>query len=268
MQLAVHSTALLGFAFEDGLAFAEQLGITSVELACAGLFTDRRYGDPHKLLESQSALAKWQDAYKRHGLEICALSVHGEPLSPNRVVADRYLQEYRDACRLCERIGISRLALSAGLPEGADGDTMPYWAANLAPDWPGIPNPDVVSWQWEERVLPYWREQAQVAIDHGCQLCFEMMVWDMVYNPRTLLHLRDNVGDVVKCNFDPSHLFMQGIDVLEAVDFLANCIALVHAKDTRLNESVVRHNGFHDVHPADTACEATLELCHRWLWAR
>ena len=57
----------------------------------------------------------------------------------------------------------------------------------------------------------------------------------IVYNPATLLRLRDEVGDGVGCNFDPTHLFWQGIDPLEAIQRARprGAIFHVHAKDTR-----------------------------------
>lgn len=246
MRLAAHTTGILDFDFEDGLAFLERLGVSAVEVACAGVFKDLRYGDPAELAHDDGARRRWLDAYARHGLEVCALSIHGEPLSPNQCVAKEYRRQFRDACVLAEKIGVSRLSLVAGVCEGAPGDSHPVWIVGLPAEWP-TPNEQVLRWQWEERLLPYWREQAQIASDHGCELCFEMTVWDLVYNPAALLRLRDEIGEVIRCNFDPSHLFYQGIDVFEAIAQLGDVIRLVHVKDTRVNTTAMRRNGwFHN----------------------
>ncbi len=246
MQLAAHTTGILDFEFEDGLAFLQRLGVAAVEIACAGVFKDLRYGDPAVLAHNNGELRRWQDTYARHGLEICALSIHGEPLSPDPAVADEYRRQFRDACILAEKIGVSRLSLVAGICEGAPSDGHPAWIVGLPAEWP-TPNVEVLRWQWEERLLPYWREQAQIAIDHGCELCFEMTAWDLAHNPSSLLQLRDQIGEVVCCNFDPSHLFYQGIDVFEAIAQLGQTIRLVHMKDTRINAAAMRRNGwFHN----------------------
>ena len=168
MRLAAHTTGILDFEFEDGLAFLERVGVSAVEVACAGVFKDLRYGDPAGLAHDEVALRRWLDAYARHGQEICALSIHGEPLSADQTVADQYRHQFRDACALAEKIGVSRLSLVAGVCEGAPGDAHPAWIVGLPAEWP-TPNEDVLRWQWEERLLPYWAEQAQVAIDHGCE---------------------------------------------------------------------------------------------------
>ena len=39
----------------------------------------------------------------------------------------------------------------------------------------------------------------------------------LVYNVETLLKLRDAVGPVLGCNFDPSHLFWNGVDPVAAI---------------------------------------------------
>jgi sugar phosphate isomerase/epimerase len=254
VKLAAHTTGILDFEFEEGLRFLKDLGISSVEIACAGVFVDRRYGDPAELLASEAALRAWRDAYARHELEICALSIHGEPLSPDREVAERYSAEFGQACELAERLGISRLTLTAGLPEAAPGDRSPCWVAGLPPEFPAADR-DVVQWQWEERLLPYWERHGAIAREHGCELCFEMTAWDLVHNPRTLLALRDAIGEVVRCNFDPSHLWYQGIDVFDAMDALGPLIALVHAKDTRHHGRLTRLNGLFDLHPRSPLTE-------------
>jgi sugar phosphate isomerase/epimerase len=101
-------------------------------------------------------------------------------------------------------------------------------------------------YQWEQRLIPYWKEHAKIAGDHGVRLCFEMVPADMLHNPEALLRLRDAVGPVVGCNLDPSHLFWQGMDILEVVRTLGDAIYHAHAKDSRMDPHVVRVNGVLD----------------------
>ena len=67
-----------------------------------------------------------------------------------------------------------------------------------------------------------------------------------VYNPKTLLRLREAVGDIIGANFDPSHLFWQGIDPVEAIKSLKGAIYHFHAKDTRIDEANTAVNGVLD----------------------
>ena len=236
VKLGVVSSALADCDFEAGLDRLQSLGVEAIEIGCGGYHADRRFGDPARLAADAGACDRWKDAIDAHGLEISALALHGAPLSPDRAVADRYDAEFQAACRLAELIGVECITLLAGIPEGAPGDVTPCWIASAFP--PG--NRDVLEWQWERRVLPYWRERARVASDHGCRLCFEMHPNDVVHNPRAFLRLRDAIGTAATLNFDPSHLFWQGIDTLEALRSVGEHVHHVHAKDTALNMRRVR----------------------------
>jgi sugar phosphate isomerase/epimerase len=250
----VVTTGLLQHDFDAGLDRAVELGLDAMEIGCGG-FHPKRYGDPAHLLADPDALARWRDAFERRSLTISALALHGAPLAPDPAEAQTYLGEFEDACRLAERLGVTRITLLAGLPEGAPGDRTPCWVLTPFPPY----NAAALEWQWEQRLIPYWRDRAAFAADHGCRLCFEMCFSDLVFNPDTLLRLRAEVGDAVGCNFDPSHLFWQQIDPVEAIHALGEAIYHVHAKDTRQDPREVRLNGVLDPRPfSDPAHRAWL----------
>jgi sugar phosphate isomerase/epimerase len=244
MKIGVVSNALLQFDFEEGLDVLRRLGLERIEIACAGYHENLRFGDPAVLADA-SERARWQEAIAARGLEISALAVHGPALSPDPEVFERYKQELRRSCELAAAIGVDRLTLLGGLPEGAPGDRTPHWVCNA---WPPQEQ-EILKWQWEERVIPYWREQASVADAHGCRLCFEMHPMDVLHNPAALLRLNAEIGPTIGCNFDPSHLWWQGIDPLEAMRAVAPLIYHVHAKDTQVMDHVVRVNGVLDAKP-------------------
>ena len=68
------------------------------------------------------------------------------------------------------------------------------------------------------------------------KIAFEMHPGFCVYNPSTLLKIREAVGDMIGANFDPSHLFWQGIDPCEAIKMLQGAIYHFHAKDTKVDK--------------------------------
>jgi sugar phosphate isomerase/epimerase len=244
MKVGALSTAVMKYSFEDGLRRFHELHLQTIEIGCAG-FHNVQFGDPDKLVADKGELSRWLDAFARYELEISALSIHGQPLSPNKEISQEYSRQFKQACKLAEAAGVKNLTLLAGLPEGAPGDSSPCWVTGAFPPY----NRDIYRWQWEERVIPYWREHAKIAEDHGCRLCFEMHPSDVVYNPASLLKLRGEIGQVIGCNFDPSHLFWQGIDPLEALHALGEAIYHVHAKDTRMQIRNVRVNGVLDPTP-------------------
>jgi sugar phosphate isomerase/epimerase len=77
----------------------------------------------------------------------------------------------------------------------------------------------------------------------------------VVYNPETLLRLRTAAGDSLGANFDPSHLFWQGIDPVEAIKALDDAIFHVHAKDTAIDTANVAVNGVLDTKGYDKLLE-------------
>ena len=110
-------------------------------------------------------------------------------------------------------------------------DSQPNW---ITYRWPPEYK-EMLAWQWKERVIPYWKDARRFAREHGIKrLALEMHPNFVVYNPKTLLELREAVGEEVGANCDLSHLFWQGCDPVEVIHLLAGHGALFHAhmKDT------------------------------------
>jgi sugar phosphate isomerase/epimerase len=241
VKLGINSVFLLDFDFEGALRFAQQLGAEAIEMGFMGEPT-RKFCDADKLLSDKGELRRWLDLLKKYGLEVSALCAHGQPLSPNKQVAEAYSLQFRKACKFAEAAGIDRLVILAGLPEGAPGDSCPCWVVDSFQTFAR----DALRWQWEKRLIPHWREHAKIAQDHGCKLCFEPQFGDLVHSPSTLMKLREAIGPVVGCNLDPSHFFVQQIDVMEAIRFLGDAIYHVHIKDVRFDPHNMRLKGLLD----------------------
>ena len=63
----------------------------------------------------------------------------------------------------------------------------------------------------------YWKKASAFAMEHGVErIALEMHPGFCVYNAETMLKLREAVGPIMGANFDPSHLFWQGCDPVEA----------------------------------------------------
>jgi len=113
----------------------------------------------------------------------------------------------------------------------------------------------ILEYQWSKIVLPYWQRTTDFAAKNGIRkIALEMHPGFVVYNPETLLKLRKAAGSLIGANFDPSHLFWQGIDPCAAVRALKGAIWHVHAKDLAIHDWNARRNGVLDTkHYSDEA---------------
>ncbi len=245
MKLGVFDPIYGALALEPMLDRIASLGLEAVELGC-GNYPGDRHCRPAELLADRTAAASLGRAIESRGLLISALSCHGNPVHPDTDRARRDDRVFQDTVRLAEHLGVGVVNVFAGLPGSDPAARHPSWVTHTWPPEHG----EVLRWQWDDVVLPYWRTAGAFARDHGIRLAFEMHPNFIVYNPRTLLKLRDAVGDVIGANMDPSHLFWQGIDPLLAIRELAGAIFHVDAKDTMLDPHHISRDGVLDVPPS------------------
>lgn len=247
MKLGLFTVLFQDLPFEVMLDRVVEEGLQAVEIGGGG-YPGKAHCDPASLLSDDAGLKAWQRAIESRGLELSALSCHGNPLHPQQSVARSFHDDFVNTVLLAERLGIERVVLFSGCPGDGPEARYPNWV--VAP-WP----PDfgeLLRWQWEEVAIPYWQEQAVFALQHGIRkLCFEMHPGFLVYNPESLLRLRAAVGEAVGANLDPSHLFWQGVDIVAAIRALAREGALyyVHAKDTAIDQINGGVNGVLDPKP-------------------
>jgi len=167
------------------------------------------------------------------GLTISALNAAGNPIHPQRAIATSFDQDYRKVVRLATQLGVDTVITFSGCPGGAPGDRSPNW---VTCPWP----PDylkILEYQWNRVVIPYWTRTAAWTRQQGIRkIGLEMHPGFVVYNPETLLKLRAAAGPSIGANFDPSHLFWQGINPCAALRALKGAIWHCHAKDTAVHE--------------------------------
>ncbi len=248
MKLSVFTVVLGDLPLGCALEFLAEQGVDAVEIGCGG-YPGKRHCDPKALLGNEAAKREFLGALKNSGLELAALSVHGNPVHPDKAVARGFHEDYLDAVRLAGELGADRVVTFSGCPGGSPEDRTPNWATCAWPD----DYQDVLRYQWEGVLIPYWQEAAAVAKGHGVKrIALEMHPGFCVYNPETLLRLRAAVGDIIGANLDPSHLFWQGMDPVMAVRALGGAIHFFHAKDTLMDAENTAINGVLDTkHYAD-----------------
>jgi sugar phosphate isomerase/epimerase len=206
------------------------MGIEAVEIGTGG-YPGTVHCPVQEMLDDPAKLRAWKKKFEDRNIQVATLSCHGNPVHPDARIAQRDAESFRRTVLLAEKLEVTVIVGFSGCPGGSPSDTMPNWVTYR---WP----PEfaqVQDWQWNERVIPYWKQAAKFAREHGVhKLAFEMHPNFVVYNPRTLLKLREAVGEEIGANCDLSHLFWQGCDPVEVIHLLGKQGALYHAhmKDT------------------------------------
>ena len=245
MKLGVF-TALFGRqSLDETLGYIKKLGVEVVELG-TGNYPGNPHCNPDELLADDGKLMTFKDKLEDKGIEISALSCHGNPLHPQEAIAKQHKEVQRKTILLAEKLGLDRIITFSGCPGDTDGAKHPNWVTCPWPD----DFSQIIEWQCEEKVTPYWQEEAKFAREHGVnKICLEMHPGFVVYNTETLLKLRDAAGETIGANFDPSHLFWQGIDPIASIRKLGEAIYHVHAKDTGIDDINTSVNGVLDTKP-------------------
>ena len=246
MKLGVFTVLFGNEPLEAALDRAVDAGLECVEIG-TGNYPGDAHCRPAELLADATALSRFRDAISSRGLELSALSCHGNPLHPQVAVARASHETFVATVQLAQRLDVGRVNLFSGCPGDSESARFPNWVTCAWPNEYG----ELLEWQWQEKVIPYWHEQAAFAARHGVRLGFEMHPGFVVYNPATLLQLRDACGEAIGANLDPSHLFWQGIDIETAIIELGRQGAIfhTHAKDTALSPANVALNGVLDTVP-------------------
>ena len=245
MKLSVVSGALGGMSLDESLGYLKSIGVSQFELGVGG-YPGTKHADAKILSKDKAAREELLATFEKHGMEISALSVHGNSVHPNKKIAASFEEDFRAACVLAGQIGIDRIVTFSGCPGSDPKAEQPSWVTCA---WPNE-FLAVLDYQWNDVLIPYWHEAVKFANANGVKkIAIEMHPGFAVYNPETLLRLRDAVGDTVGANLDPSHLFWQGMDIIEVINCLGDAIYYFHAKDTALNDYNVRRNGVLDTKP-------------------
>lgn len=243
MKLSVFAVLLADKSLDEACKYLADSGVQAVEIGSGG-FPGKAHCNPEELLKDDKKIAEFKNTIEKHGLEIAALSTHGNAVHPDPAVAKVFHDDFVNTVLLAEKLGIDRVITFSGCPGGSPEDKTPNWVT--------CPWPDdfsrIVEYQWNEVLVPYWKKMTAFAAEHGIKkIAFEMHPGFCVYNPETLMKLRNLVGsDLIGANFDPSHLFWQGIDPVYAIRYLGKAIYFFHAKDTKIDEINTKTHGVLD----------------------
>lgn len=257
MKLGVFSVLFADMEFEAMLDHVAESGLDTVEIGTGG-FPGGKFCNPRELVQDEAKRKAFLESVTSRGLQISALSCHGNPLHPDPAVAHDAHVTFQDTVKLASLIGVQNVVTFSGCPGESDASKHSVWVTCPWPPEHG----EVLSWQWEEKVIPYWKEQNEFLRQHGVRVAIEPHPGFVVYNTETMLRLRKECGEYIGVNFDPSHLFWQQMDPILGIRELAAAGAIfhVHAKDTAIDAYNTAANGVLDNKPY------TNELERSWIF--
>ncbi|HCT3873177.1 TPA: sugar phosphate isomerase/epimerase [Klebsiella michiganensis] len=246
MKLALCTDVLAGLAFPEMLDRAKHYGIEGVEMTAGG-WSPCPHVKTEELLTSPAALAAFRGELEKRGMEIVALNCSGNPLAPGALGEKHTASSYRTV-ELAAKLGVKKIVMMSGLPGGGPDDKIPNWITSTV-SWPDY-MPGVIDYQWNEVAIPWWQAFTRHAAEHGIeQIALEEFPSQLVYNPSTLLRLREAVGDIIGMNLDPSHLIAMGADPIAAARKLEGVIYHVHGKDARIERGLADVDGLLEYQP-------------------
>ncbi|KMK96961.1 sugar phosphate isomerase/epimerase family protein [Rossellomorea marisflavi] len=246
MKLGVFTVLFSEKSFEEMLDYVKEAGLHSVEIGTGG-YPGNAHCDLDVLLESEEKRREYAEKVSSRGLEISAFSCHGNPLTPDKSFAEESHRALEKTIRLAGLMNVPVVNCFSGTAGDHEGAKHPNWPVTPWPNEYG----DVLTWQWEEKLIPYWKEMGKLAEENGVKIGLELHGGFLVHTPYTLLKLREETSKAIGANLDPSHLWWQGIDPVAAIKILgqADAIHHFHAKDTYIDQDNVNMYGLTDMQP-------------------
>jgi sugar phosphate isomerase/epimerase len=230
IPIGVFDPVYNNLSLDEMLDKISALGIEAVEIGTGG-YPGATHCPVEELLADNAKAQAWKKKFTDRNIEVATLSCHANPVSPDAKYARESDETFRRTVLLAEKLEVPVIVCFSGCAGASPEATVPSW---ITYRWP--PEHDkALNWQWKEKLIPYWKDTVKYARAHGMKrIALEMHPNFMVYNPKTLLKLRDAVGEEIGANCDLSHLFWQGAEPVEVIHLLAknHCLFHAHMKDT------------------------------------
>jgi sugar phosphate isomerase/epimerase len=244
VRLAVVAEAFVDWTLPELLDWLTEAApqVSAVELGSGG-YAPQPHCDRQELLSDPDALRRWPGELDQRGFTVAALNAWGNPLHPDRELAQRHDRDLRETIRLAALLGVDRVVALAGCPAAGTRDQTPHFAGGgWLPYLEGI-----YETQWERAGAPYWSAISEFAAREHPDLliCIELHPGTLVYNVETFRRLAA-LGPNLAANIDPSHFFWQQMDTTAVVGALHDRIGHVHAKDVTFNAEVLAVSGLLD----------------------
>lgn len=245
LKIGVFDTAFRDLSIDQLIEMIKEFKLEAVEIG-SGNDPGHAHCNLDGLLADAADRRAYMQKFEKNGIMVSAFSCHGNPVHPDRARAAREGAVYRKSIDLASKTGVGRVVCFSGCPGDGTG-THPNWVTTLETD----EFVALLKWQWNEVLIPYWKELSNYARQRSVNMAIEMDGGYSVFNVATLLELRRATGDNIGANLDLSGLFQLGVDAVAVVKALgeAGCLYHMHGKDILLDQQNVAVNGLVDLTP-------------------
>lgn len=213
MQVGMLTAPFSGDDLDTVVSFAKSAGFDACEV---------RVGAKHCDIMGKFDAKKFKAAFDDAGVEISSLAAYVNISATDADERKANQALVNKALTVCDKIGVPILCTLAGHPVD------------------GMSKEETI----EKVSAPFYKKLCKKAADKGIKIAMEnwfatniqhLGQWDLIF---------DCVPDAnFGLNFDPSHLYHQGIDYLMAVEKFAPRIFHTHAKDTEVVQHKLRYTG-------------------------
>lgn len=241
MKLAAFAACLPHETLDGVLDYLVDHEIHGLELGVGG-YPGTRHADARILATRDDAQQALKRACVDRGIELMALSCHGNPLHPDTALAAAHDRDFRATLEAANALEVPVVVGFSGQP-GTGGIL----------NWPVIGWPqeyaDYNERLWLDQLIPYWQPLCERARALGVKIAIEMHGGFAVHSPATLRRLREACGPTLGANVDPSHLWWQRIDPARAIAKLGDAVFHVHLKDVCFRDEILDEVGVLDCTP-------------------
>lgn len=217
MHIGFLTAVMKHYNLNDLVKWASKNGFSALEVMAS---PGSPHIDPSSLNKAQ--LKEIGDLFEGEGVRISSLACYINPLDEDPEKRQACIDHMKRAIEVCAELGVEVFCTMAGMP---------------------LPGKDRIR-TIKEDAQPVLSDLVSFAKSHNVKIALEnwtrtlilnLACWDTIFE----LIPDENFG----LNFDPSHLYWQGIDYLWAVEKFKDRIFHVHAKDTEVKEHRLRYLG-------------------------
>ena len=96
MKLGVLTVLLGDLSLDETLRYLKSLGVQQVEIGCGGT-PGTAHADAVQFMEHPELIDQFMETINKYGLDIAALACHGNPVHPNKEIANAYHEQFEAA---------------------------------------------------------------------------------------------------------------------------------------------------------------------------